>query len=709
MPVSTQTPLITYNGNGSTTIFAYPFRILTSSDLKVYVDDVLYSSGYTLSGVGNEAGGNVTFTAGAKPGAGTIVKLQRITPFDRTTDYVEGGALRAATLDDDMDRTVMMIQDFDTIVDQELEGFQDELDAVTALVSAISGGLSGAILTNITDYGAVGNGTTNCTSAILAAMAAASALKQPIYAPAGTYKITGAISNASAPNCMGIIGDGPLSTIFSGTTLTGNAFVFTDASASEWRNFSVIGPGQAAALTSSGLQLLKSDGTALYGVVMSNVRIKQFPTQGLRLQIPITSVFDSVITELCGTRGIRVEGFSSEYVGGTSTVWNGCYANDTIGSGFSFEGHGYFVINGGAADNCNISYQFKNCFGFSFNSGGSEVNTYIDASKPGIGILMDACYGSTIKGLWTYNLPNTASRQLKLTTSSNNTVIGLSGYSDNLVVPAYQATVADGDCRGNVFIGCSPVLDETGTQSDRFTLQDLGNKTLNIRDGEIVGLSFETPDVYGNALYVRNGALVVSATAGAGTINLFKDTLVDYPTAYLGNDATLAFGSGSVGTDVYLLRSAAGALTLGGTGAGGALTIGGAFAGATSVNTTGELTCASFNATNGTSITNANVTLTGWSTSTMNYTSGTNAAGAVGVNAAGTPAANPTIKVTYQSPVPASYSTIPTVIVSGYQTIASGTGNWQVVDQTATYFTVAYIGTPAAGQSYGFNFFVVGI
>lgn len=113
MPVSVQTPVISYTANGSATVFTYPFRILAASDLQVYKDGALQSTGFTVSGVGVEGGGNVTFTVPSRPAAGVIVRLERKTPLTRVTDYVEGGALRAQVLDDDIDRVVMMVQDLD--------------------------------------------------------------------------------------------------------------------------------------------------------------------------------------------------------------------------------------------------------------------------------------------------------------------------------------------------------------------------------------------------------------------------------------------------------------------------------------------------------------------------------------------------------------------------------------------------------------------
>lgn len=117
MPVTSQTPLISYTASGSTVNFPFPFRAVESADLKVYLNGVLQTSGYSVTGFGVDAGGTVTFAVA--PVAGTIVRLQRLVSLDRQTDWVEGGALPATTLDYDSDRAIMMIQDLNAIAFKE--------------------------------------------------------------------------------------------------------------------------------------------------------------------------------------------------------------------------------------------------------------------------------------------------------------------------------------------------------------------------------------------------------------------------------------------------------------------------------------------------------------------------------------------------------------------------------------------------------------
>jgi hypothetical protein len=124
MTVSLTTPINEYIANGSTTIFPYTFRTTETAQVKVYVGGVLQTSGYTISQYDTNAG-NVTFTTA--PTNGSIVRIQRSITLNRETDYLDGGALAATSLDNDFDKIVMMIQDLDANAIKELS--QEILDA----------------------------------------------------------------------------------------------------------------------------------------------------------------------------------------------------------------------------------------------------------------------------------------------------------------------------------------------------------------------------------------------------------------------------------------------------------------------------------------------------------------------------------------------------------------------------------------------------
>lgn len=128
MAVTSQVPLVRYVAGGGAD-FSFPFRIPVASHLKVFVAGTEVVSGYSLVGVGDPAGGTLTFTVAPAPG--TQILLARQTPIERSSDYVEGGALRASELDDDFDALTYMVQDIraDAITTTEFQAIADQIEA----------------------------------------------------------------------------------------------------------------------------------------------------------------------------------------------------------------------------------------------------------------------------------------------------------------------------------------------------------------------------------------------------------------------------------------------------------------------------------------------------------------------------------------------------------------------------------------------------
>src|SRR3989338_9547202 len=108
--ISTQTSRIVYTGDGATTTFASPFKIFLSSDLKVYVNNLLkvLTTDYTLTGVGGASGGNVLFNTA--PANGAKIVIFRDPSLTQETDFIEFDNFRAATHEDTIDKTVMGVQ-----------------------------------------------------------------------------------------------------------------------------------------------------------------------------------------------------------------------------------------------------------------------------------------------------------------------------------------------------------------------------------------------------------------------------------------------------------------------------------------------------------------------------------------------------------------------------------------------------------------------
>jgi hypothetical protein len=103
-----------YVANQGQTVFPYTFRIFAASDLVVErlrnnTTTVLQLNvDYTVSGVGNNTGGNVTLTQGAQ--ANDIIAIVSNQPNQRSTDFTESGDFRAAALNAEFDRIWIGIQ-----------------------------------------------------------------------------------------------------------------------------------------------------------------------------------------------------------------------------------------------------------------------------------------------------------------------------------------------------------------------------------------------------------------------------------------------------------------------------------------------------------------------------------------------------------------------------------------------------------------------
>ena len=116
MTISTTTSRISYNGNGVTTVFSFPYRFLANGDLVVVsvsstgVETVkTLTTDYTLTGAGDDAGGSVTMLVA--PASGTRLVIYRDTEVVQETDYTSGDAFPAESHERALDRLTMILQE----------------------------------------------------------------------------------------------------------------------------------------------------------------------------------------------------------------------------------------------------------------------------------------------------------------------------------------------------------------------------------------------------------------------------------------------------------------------------------------------------------------------------------------------------------------------------------------------------------------------
>jgi hypothetical protein len=217
-------PLVQYGGDGSRTTFPFAFPVLAGDDLLVFVGTAP-ATGFAITGIGDPEGGAVEFISA--PAAGTTITLLRRTESIRDTAFVDGGPFRAAAINAELDRIMLLIQedreehgralrahpaetesDFclppTTARANKLLGFDSAGkpavfgtgtlpaggDASGALVTANGAttartlGEHTAALVNVRDFGALGDGITDDSAAFAAAIIAAQSRGARIYVPA---------------------------------------------------------------------------------------------------------------------------------------------------------------------------------------------------------------------------------------------------------------------------------------------------------------------------------------------------------------------------------------------------------------------------------------------------------------------------------------------------------------------------------------------
>lgn len=126
MTVAAQTPTISYNGNGVTTVFAAPFRYIAPSDIEVVLgtsdggETVLaLGTGFTATAGNTNAGGSVTLTVA--PPTGVTIVITRRTARTQPADYITSGAFTAESHEEALDRAMLVNQEQDGVLDRAVK------------------------------------------------------------------------------------------------------------------------------------------------------------------------------------------------------------------------------------------------------------------------------------------------------------------------------------------------------------------------------------------------------------------------------------------------------------------------------------------------------------------------------------------------------------------------------------------------------------
>jgi hypothetical protein len=244
-----------------------------------------------------------------------------------------------------------------TVVAAPAKDYTDAFDAsVATLVSEGAPQTAAALraayglVVKVTDpaYGAKGNGTSDDTAALQAAVNAAAAASGEVFLPRGTYKVSAPITLAAG---VGIRGSGTSVTQINATH-AGAVFATATPGARTyfWRfeNLRIAGPGSTTA-GSVGIDL-----DSVSSAAMTNVEVAGFE-KAIRIRSSINggatyNRLTNVTASGCAT------GFSVEATGSNSTVFTNCRANACTSYGVRITDSNATIWIGGQIESCAVGF-----------------------------------------------------------------------------------------------------------------------------------------------------------------------------------------------------------------------------------------------------------------------------------------------------------------------------------------------------------------
>jgi hypothetical protein len=303
MTVLSQTPYTIAVGNGVSTVYPFTFKLLKESDLVVTVDGVaIPDTAYSVSGLGDNAGGDVTFVAA--PAISADVFLERVITFERLVDYQYAGDLKAEVLNPDVDRIWMAVQQIQSLFDRSIHfpaiesGIDSELPALSARLNNLLGFDENGEIVAV----APAAQSASALQALLA-QSSGSSLVGFIQSGAGAYPIT--LQNESrfrpvTPQQFGAVGDG--------TTDDYAALTAMFATGKPWYI-----PYTAGGYKTTGRLTVNADGIC-DGFIVPTTAIGVNPVvviadsgYGIKRRVIGLAIHGSVSLRAAGVMGIRVD------------------------------------------------------------------------------------------------------------------------------------------------------------------------------------------------------------------------------------------------------------------------------------------------------------------------------------------------------------------------------------------------------------------
>ena len=572
--IGATTPRIQYTATASQTVFTVPFEFLANADLAVYVNGTLktLTTDYTLTGANTTGGGSLTFVTGRT--AGEIVTILGNLAYSRNTNkYTKFGLLPAEVLEADFDALQVQAKQlardgqfairapltdtgspsmflpavatraskvlgFDasgnpTASSSTVAAMDAAVTTITTIASSAAGSSgsishiasgTGATTTtvqaklrervSVKDFGAVGDGTTDDTAAIQAAITAVTD-GGTVYLPAGQFLLATATGSRilQITKRIQIVGDGWDSVLLVGSSIGSGVDVIqiqppTVAGVQGVRFQDFYISKQSGTPARNGIAVDGTNGPVGYFVI-DHVRVDQLGgkafavtnASGLATGTPYIATFrDNIFTggmDLTNAGdNIRID---SCQMGGTGSL-----IVSIVPGAYNGGGHGFLMLN------CNITL-----------SGGTVVNN-----------------------AWQGAIQNCNLEQTVATTSANSAVIDIQG---NVTYPVENFKVI-----GN-FIGTNSIYVADGVRVDRAVATIIADNYIVRGSGVACRLTANSDrtQIIANRQALPEAITVWLSDSGT-------NTFVDYINQSTGvHSLTLPFALTTVGGTVALAANGA--------------------------------------------------------------------------------------------------------------------------------------------------------
>lgn len=385
----------------------------------------------------------------------------------------------------------------------------------------------------VNEYGAVGDGTTDDTTAIQAAIDAASTAGGGTVAfSKATYLVT-TLNLKSYVSLKGVGGawNTAKGTVIKTTATTGRVLYYTSAGAGltncNIEDIRVEGPSSG---TGKGIELANGGGSTNphIAITMRNLKVVGFTgAAGIECACIIVSTFENITVETCAT-GFYMNGGAAFANPNTSLTFSACYANGCTTTGFNLRSSVYSVLNGCAADDCGTAYLVDTCNQITLNSCGSEWANPTTAS-PADGFKITGSNRIVLNAPYTYQNKHYsfwitgASKQVILIAPSENTpVAATNSYKTDaatqVTVIAMDFTTARSEAGHTNFLddGAGGITTaDNGYVYSNGTVTAAGN--LIMYGGELLHMTYPTTTW---AVATNENIMLCDATAAGFTATL---------------------------------------------------------------------------------------------------------------------------------------------------------------------------------------------